>query len=96
MTLATLDQIMAELRLFKAYTLNNFSSNSSIIDLEFTESLNKDNTITNKGLLIQGTPSKEIINMAEQLYGISSEEWNATFHKSFAKVISINNSIKSY
>ena len=43
--------------------------------------------------LSSAIPSKEIINMAEQLYGISSEEWNATFHKSFAKVI--NSDIKT-
>ena len=73
----TREQIIAELRLFKAYTddtvLNGLgTANQKVLD---------------KGLLITESCSNIVLEEAIKMYGIKPEQWNNTFHKSFGTVI---------
>lgn len=73
----TKEQIKAELRLFKAFTLwdeKDSFSNKTISSVE-------------KGLLYTRDVTNDIKEIAEELYGVKPEQWNQTFHKSFGTVI---------
>lgn len=72
-----LEQIKAELRLFKAYTDDTKLSGVGIVNQDALKS----------GLLIVDICSDEVLASAVELYGIKPEEWNQTFHKSFQTVI---------
>ena len=73
----TKEQVKAELRLFKAFTLwdeKDSFSNKTISSVE-------------KGLLYTRDVTNDIKEIAEELYGVKPEQWNQTFHKSFGTVI---------
>lgn len=68
----TKQEILAELRLFKSYTVN-FAPTKEIC-LE-------------KGVLFpDGRPNEVVKEYAIELYGKDGEKWNQTFHKSFSTV----------
>lgn len=73
----TKEQVKAELRLFKAFTLwdeqDSFSNNTT--------------SSVEKGLLYTRDVTDDIKELAEELYGVKPEQWNQTFHKSFGTVI---------
>ena len=73
----TREQVKAELRLFKTFTLwdeQDSFSNKTISSVE-------------KGLLYTRDVTNDIKEIAEELYGVKPEQWNQTFHKSFGTVI---------
>lgn len=71
-----LEQIKAELRLFKAYT-----DDKSLFIGDVNEKALK------SGLFIREPVSDDVLNSAIEMYGIKPEEWNQTFHKSFQTVL---------
>lgn len=81
----TEEQIVSCLRLFKAYLSNSTNELDTCKDVqEFKEDMLK------KGLLFvtkttEDIPSK-VVEEAVKMYGVKEEEWNQTFHKSFATV----------
>lgn len=72
-----LQEIIAELRLFKAFTLND----------EMDSMKNGILSSVSKGIIYTRDVPDLIKDEAEQMYGIKPEEWNNTFHKSFQTVI---------
>lgn len=75
-------ELEAQLRLFKGYTLDSSE------DLKFNEQLFNEGL--KYGILLPNIPqltdADEIFNIAVNLYGKSGDKWNQTFHKSFATV----------
>lgn len=72
----TYEQIEAELRLFKSYTLDNNENYEGLFS--------KDNY--NKGILFLEEPPLQVKEQAIDMYGKDAVKWNQTFHKSFATV----------
>lgn len=71
-----LEQITAELRLFKAYTIDEKirQSNNTLSSLQ-------------SGILYTNDVSNDVKKAAEDLYGLKPEDWNRTFHKSFQTIL---------
>lgn len=81
----TNEQIKASLKLFKSYLPNCTEELDVCKDVnEFKENMLK------KGLIFVTKETENIpslvVEEALQLYGVKEEEWNQTFHKSFATV----------
>ena len=72
----TKEQIEAELRLFKAYSMiyEDYPVYENTCSVE-------------KGILYTESVSDEIKSIADEMYGIKPEQWNTTFHKSFQTVM---------
>ena len=71
------EEIIAELRLFKAFTVydeQNSLNNNTISSLE-------------KGILYTRDVTDIIKEEAERLYGLKPDDWNSAFHKSFKTVV---------
>ena len=72
------EQITAELRLFKSFTITD----------EMLQGCNiREITSCNKGLIYTRTITDDIREIAEDMYGLKPEQWNATFHKSFQTIL---------
>lgn len=71
------EEVIAELKLFKAFTL--YDEHNSL----------RNNTISSveKGILYTRDVTDIIKEEAERLYGLKPDEWNNAFHKSFKTVI---------
>lgn len=72
-----LQEIIAELRLFKTFTLND----------EMNSMKNDKLSSVHKGLIYTRDIPDLIKDEAEKMYGLKPEEWNKTFHKSFQTVL---------
>lgn len=72
-----LQEIIAELRLFKAFTLND----------ELDSMKNTKLSSLDKGIIYTRDIPDSIKEEAEKMYGLKPEEWNNTFHKSFQTVL---------
>ena len=71
------DKIIAELRLFSAYTLTD----SDIV------MGNSNLSAVIKGIVFDSNVTQDIQELAVEMYGLKPEEWNNTFHKSFQIVL---------
>lgn len=78
----TVKQKEAVLRLFKSYLFESFVTTTDVIE-------ENKKLVAEKGLVftkIEGA-DKEVIDLAINMFGKKSEEWNQTFHKSFKTVL---------
>lgn len=82
-----LNQLQAELRLFKSYVLDYY-------DNDYTQKQKDTDIVLNQRYLKYGLffntisyilPT-EVLNLSIQMYGKDGEKWNKTFHKSFNTV----------